>query len=135
MERGGRDDFGHDTPAGLLLEMLLRRFGQPPLLLAVVEDRRLVLAGPRIGKRVMPLPENFEEPVVPDPCGIEIDLDRFRMITQRGVARVICRPACIAYARPDDSFKTPEPGVRTPESAQGEGRCFDPRRYVSVDGR
>jgi len=101
----------------------------------VVEDRRLVLAGQRIRKRIMTLPENIEELVVPDPCGIEIDLDRFRMITQRGVTRIICRPACIAYACPDDSFKTPEPGVRFPESAQGEGRRFGPRRYVSVNGR
>jgi len=30
----------------------------------------------------------------------------------RGVPRSICRPACIAYARPDDTFKAPEPGVR-----------------------
>ncbi len=62
----------------------------------------------------MPLPENIEELVVPDPRGIEIDLDRFRRIAQRGVARSIRRPACVAYARPDDSFKTPEPGVRLP---------------------
>jgi hypothetical protein len=39
----------------------------------------------------------------------------------------------VTYTGADDSMKTPEPGVRTPESTQGECRGFEALRFEFVN--
>ena len=67
-------------------------------------------------------PERRQQLLERRDVGIEVDLERFRVIAHGAIGGVLGLPARIANAYANDSRQTPEPGVRPPESPQGE-RC------------
>ncbi len=73
----------------------------------------------------MARPENFKQILVADYTRIEINLYCFRMIPQKPVSRILLCAAGVSYAGSDDSFYTPEPGVRSPESPEAERGRFE----------
>ena len=110
------------------------RLGQPLLPFIVVEDRRHVLPTPRPGARVVAAAEHLEQLRVGDPARIEIDLDGLGMVSEAAVGGVLAGATAVADPCADDARQTPEPGVRTPESTQGEGGGLDHRRCVDIHG-
>jgi hypothetical protein len=66
------------------------------------------------------LPEELEQIPERDAFRIELDLDGLGVVTEVAVGRLVLRPAGVADARAEDTGETPEPGVRTPESPEGE---------------
>jgi len=91
-------------------------------LLAVREDEAGVLARVALRARVVAAPEDVEQLLVRDDARVEVDLDRFGVVAEVLVGRGVGRAAGIADARADDAGDAPEPGVGSPESAEGEGR-------------
>src|SRR4051794_15680166 len=84
VERAGRNDFSLDRLLETRLHGLLRRFGQPTLLLVTIKDRGAVLvpvvAELRIpGERIVVAPEPVEQFFVRRFCRIVEDLDGFRV--------------------------------------------------------
>ena len=65
----------------------------------------------------MAIPENGQEFLICDLSWIVINLDRLRMPVQIMISRVIGAAAGVSDTGADYSFNTPEPGVRSPESA------------------
>jgi hypothetical protein len=96
----------------------------------MIEDSGHILLEPWLLGGVMGFPEDVQQLLIGDLGGVEFHLDRFRMVADVLVVGVYRLAAGIADARPDDPGNAPEPGVRTPESAQGEGGNF----RLCVDG-
>ena len=65
----------------------------------------------------MAVPENGQQFLICDLSWIVINLDRLRMPVQIVISRVTGAAASISNAGADYSIDTPEPGVRSPESA------------------
>ena len=65
----------------------------------------------------MAVPENSQELLICDANWIVINLDRLRMPVQIVISRVSGTAASVTDAGADYSVNTPEPGVRSPESA------------------
>jgi hypothetical protein len=72
--------------------------------------------------------------LIGDLGGVEFHLDRLRMVADVLVVGVHRLAAGIADARADDPGDAPEPGVRAPESAQGEGGNFRTGVNDVIDG-
>jgi hypothetical protein len=51
------------------------------------------------------------------------------------VGGILLRAACVAYAGCYDTVNKPEPGIGSPESAQGEGGRLNPRGPIPVHVR
>lgn len=137
---GERESAEGDDLRGRLLAALPGRpflpcLGLAPLGIGVIEDERSVLTGPGPAQRVVPASENLEQFSVGYPVRIEIDLDRLGVVADGPVGRSRGRSSGIARAGADDAGQAPEPGVRAPESAEGERRRFRARRTCPVDGR
>ena len=80
----------------------------------------------------MAVPENDQEFLVCDLSWIVVNLDRLRMAVQIVIGRVTGATASVSDTGADYSIDTPEPGVRSPESAQGEGSSFSPHRRGGI---
>jgi len=78
------------------------------------------------------IPENDQEFLICDLSWIVINLDRLRMPVQIVISRVSGTAASVSDTGADYSVNTPEPGVRSPESAQGEGRGFSCHRRGGI---
>ena len=65
----------------------------------------------------MAVPENGQQFLICDLSWIVINLDRLRMPVQIVISRVSGTAASVTDAGADYSVNTPEPGVRSPESA------------------
>ncbi len=65
-------------------------------------------------------------------CRIKIKLDSLAMVSQAVVSGVLFCTSSVADASADYTFKTPEPGVRSPESAKSEGGRFQVLWRLSV---
>jgi len=72
----------------------------------------------------MAFPKNRQQFFIRNQPGIEIYLHGLRMIAQVMISRVLGGSPGISYPGAHHAFEDPEPGVRTPESAQGKGRSF-----------
>jgi hypothetical protein len=101
----------------------------------VGKDRGHVLPPPGLLPRVMACPEDIEQFPVGDHGRIEVHLDRLDVVPEVVIRRVLRRPSRVADAGAENAWETPEPGVRTPESAQGESRRLRHSRQGSVDRR
>lgn len=91
------------------------------LVRGVDEDERGVLPGPGGPCRVVGFPEKGQQSFVGNDFRVKIDLDRLRMVAQVIVGRIRMGAPGVADTCPVNPFQAPEPGVRTPESAQGKG--------------
>ena len=100
--------------------------GQPFLCFVVIEHRGPVLQCPGSPAGIVALPEHVQERFIRYQNRVIIDLDRLGMLPQVMIRGIRCGPARITHTSSNDSLETPEPGVRTPESAQGKRRriCF-----------
>lgn len=128
IELAGLSDLCPDLCLQPLFDPGLRSRGDPLLPGGVVEDDGLVLGRVGCGYRVMVLPEDIEELLVRDPAGVVDDLNRLRVVAEIVIGRVLLGAACVAYQGRKDTVDLPEPGIRSPESAQAEGGCLDVRR-------
>ena len=72
----------------------------------------------------MALPEDVEELLIRNYCRIKVDLDGLSVVTKAVIGRILSCSSCVADARPDDPGYTPEPGVWSPESAEGKRSRF-----------
>jgi len=72
----------------------------------------------------MAVPEDVQQLLIGNSCGIIIDLNRFRMVAEASICRGRFGAAAVAYARTDYALNAPEPGVRPPESAKPKGGGF-----------
>ena len=112
-----------------------RLFGGQPLLLGPVEDGRPVLLGERgMGRRVA-REEDGEQVAVGDRQRGVVDFDRLRVVAEPVVGRRGGRAPAVADPRADDAVQTPEPGVGSPESTEGEGRGREIGRLCGVERR
>ena len=112
-------------PGGLTVPRLDRQVFLP---VVMEKDRGHVLPPPGPLPRVMAFPEDIEQFPVGDHGRIEVHLDRLDVVPEIVVFGVLRRPSRVADTGAENAGETPEPGVRTPESAQGEGRRL--RRFV-----
>ena len=79
-------------------------------------------------------PEDFQQVVVSDLPGIEVDLDRLCMITDIAVVRIDRLATCISHACADNALDYPKLGVRSPESPQPEAGRFENNGGGRIDG-
>ena len=80
----------------------------------------------------MAVPEYGQEFLICDLRWIVVNLDRLRMTVEVVVCGVIDASTSVTDAGADYSVNTPEPGVRSPESAQGEGSGFSCHRRGGI---
>jgi hypothetical protein len=83
--------------------------------------------------RVVAVPEEIEQLFIGDYSGVEIELKRLGVVAEFVIGGVLLAAPGIAYTRPYYSWKTPEPGVRAPESAKREGGRLQMRRRHGID--
>ena len=106
---------------------------QLSLVIVMVEDDGLVLPGPgRIGG-VVAAPEHGQELAVGDTSRVVVNLDCLGVVTEVLISWVPGGAAGVSHAGADYAIETPEPGVRTPESAKGKGGCLYPGRSVPLN--
>ena len=127
------DDLRMDLPALLMLDRCLRFLSQLPLFGVMHENKGGILPGPALVRGIMARPEDAQQIAVRYLRGIVIDLDGLGMVAERVVRGVLFCPASVPNARPDNSGKTPEPGVGSPESAHAEGGNSDLLRNNGID--
>ena len=135
VEPGGRHDLRVDlpvSPGGLAIPRLER---QVFLFVVAGKDHGHVLPPPRTLQRVMARPEDVEQIPVGDHGRIEVHLDRLDVVPEVVIRGVLRRPSRVPDAGAEDAGETPEPGVRTPESAQAEGRCLRHSGQGCIDRR
>ncbi len=84
---------------------------------------------------IMACPEDIEQLPVGDHGRIEIHLDRLDVISEVVVRGVLRRPSRVPDTGAENAGETPEPGVRTPESAQGERRRLRRSRKGHIERR
>ena len=80
----------------------------------------------------MAFPENAEQLSERYSGRIELNLHCFGMVSEAVIGGVPLRPSRIPHAGPYDTRDDPEPGVRPPESAEGEGSGFYDRRRIRI---
>lgn len=83
----------------------------------------------------MAVPVDVEQLVVGDDRGVVVYLYGLTVIAQVTVSGVRFCPASVADTGADNAWKTPEPGVGTPESAKCKGSRLGVSRCVSIHGR
>ena len=96
--------------------------GQGFLPLTVIKNHRPVLPGPGGLAGLVAAPEDVQQFLVGDDRRVEIDLDGLGVVAEVVVGGVWPRAAGVPYPGADDALDSPELGIRTPESAQAEGR-------------
>ena len=122
VEPGGRKDlriYPSVSPDGLAAPRPDRHLF---LFVAAGKDRGHVLTLPGTLPRIMACPEDIEQFPVGDHGRIEVHLDRLDVVPEILIRGILRRSPRVPDAGAKDAGETPEPGVRTPESAQGEGR-------------
>jgi len=97
-----RQNFGVYFPASALLLQCLGFQGQLSLGFIVIEYCRYVLPTPGAGGRIMFPPENIEKILMGYPGWIEIQLDRFAVISNAAIGRGFLLTARIADTGSDD---------------------------------
>ena len=80
----------------------------------------------------MGIPEHFQKLRIADLCRIIIDLKGFGVISEIVVGWIGGTAASITDASADNTFKTPEPGVRSPKSAHSKSCCFQVCRMIGI---
>jgi len=103
------------------LALFLCSLGETSLLTVVIEDHGAILARYGSTHWTVVIPEDFQQLTICDSSRVIVDLDGFAVIAESSVGRVALRPPGIADPSADDTGKTPELGVRSPESSHGEG--------------
>jgi hypothetical protein len=83
----------------------------------------------------MAFPENIQKLAVGYSDRVVIYLESFGMIAKAVVGGIFLCAARVANARADNSIDSPEPGIRTPESAQSKIRGFYPPWNGGINGR
>ena len=83
----------------------------------------------------MSLPENIQQPFIRKLGRVEIDLDRFAVISEIMVSGVLLGSSRISNSRSNYTFDGPKLGIRAPESPQGEGGGLRSARGGHIDGR
>ena len=111
-----------------------RKLCAMPLPLVMVENDRAVLAWAS-GGGVVTLPEDGQEFFITNKGWVEVDLNGFGVVGETAISGVGLLAAGIAYPCSNNPVQTPVPGVRSPESAQGEGCRGDCRRDGLVKRR
>ena len=101
----------------------------------MVEDGRLILRGVRCAGRVVAAPEDVQQFLVGDSGRVKVYLNRLAVVAEAVVAGVFFGTSCISDAGTNYTVKAPEPGVRAPESAHGEGRRLGYLRRQRIYGR
>ena len=66
----------------------------------------------------MAIPERVQQFFIRDLGWIKVNLNRFSVIAQIVIGGVLLRSPCIPNTGTNDTRDTPEPGVRSPESAK-----------------
>jgi hypothetical protein len=72
----------------------------------------------------MAFPENIQKLPVGDSGRVVIYLESLGMISKAVVGGISLCAARVANARANNSIDSPEPGIRSPESAHSKGRRF-----------
>jgi hypothetical protein len=116
---------------GRLFTRLFRRRALP---LIMVEEGVAVLGRPTATGGVVRLPEDRQQVGISDADGIEIDLEGLAVIPQLVIGGGFKGAPRIPHAGADHAVKTPEPGVGSPESAQGEGGGLEAGGGILIDG-
>jgi hypothetical protein len=80
-------------------------------------------------------PKDLQQLGITDLLRIELDQQRFAVIANPLIIWRFRRPSGIADDSPYDTWQAPEPGVDSPESAQGEQRRFCDLRKGQVNLR
>ena len=83
----------------------------------------------------MAFPENIQELPVGYSIRVVIYLESLGMIAKAVVGGIFLCAARVANARANNSIDSPEPGIRSPESAQSKGRRFYLCGYGGINGR
>jgi hypothetical protein len=78
-------------------------------------------------------PEHVEQLGIRDDARIEVERERFGVIAEVVIRRIDVASTRVSDARANDSWVTPEPGVRRPESTEREDRGLG-MRLVLIDG-
>lgn len=73
---------------------------------------------------VVTVPEEVGQFTVGEFFRDEFDLNRFGMIPQIVICRVFFGSSRVSDTGPRDAFNDPEPGIRSPESAECESGYF-----------
>src|SRR5512143_2723654 len=92
------------------------------LCVVMEKDRGHVLPPPGTLPGIMACPEDIEQFPVGDHGRVKLHLDRLDVVPEVVVRGILRRPSRIPDTGAENARETPEPGVRAPESAQGEGR-------------
>ncbi len=84
---------------------------------------------------MMAVPEDVQQFLVGDDGRVEIDLDGLGVIAETVIGGVGCGAAGVSYPGANNAVDGPELGIRTPESAQGEGGGFGFGGNCGIHGR
>lgn len=107
---------------------------QALLLFAVEEYNRPVRSRPGSSSWIVTFPEHFEQSLVRYLCGVEVYLDRLRMIAPGVVRGIHGRFPRIPNPGPHNSVDASDPGIWTPESAHCKGRRLRPGGCSGIYG-
>ena len=80
----------------------------------------------------MTVPENIQQLAVGYYRRVVDNFNRLAVITEAVIGGIIFGTPRITDTGTDDTLKTPEPGVGTPESAQSEGCRLGQGRLVQI---
>ena len=83
----------------------------------------------------MAFPENIQELAVGYSDRVVIYLEGLGMIAKAVIGGIFLCAARVANARANNSIDSPEPGIRSPESAHSEGRRCCLCGYGGINGR
>ena len=83
----------------------------------------------------MAFPENIQKLAVGYSIRVVIYLESLGMIAKAVVGGIFLCAARVANARANHSIDSPEPGIRSPESAHSKGRRFYLCGYGGINGR
>ncbi len=128
-------DLRCDWFPALLFDPRLRCLRGLPLAGVMDQDEGRILARPARARGVMAAPEDLEQVFIGYPGRVVIDLEALRMVAEGTVGRIGFRSARVPDSCTDDAGEAPEPGVRPPESARGEGCGSDLPRHDEIDQR
>src|SRR5208282_6189332 len=112
--------------------LVFRFQGQLFLFIVMKEYGGQVLPRPGPGAGAMALPENRQQLFIRDLGGIIVELDGLSVIPKIMISGTPFRSSRISHPGAHHAFEDPEPGVRTPESPQGEGSGFGFGRGRSI---
>ena len=83
----------------------------------------------------MAVPEQLNDFLKRNLCGVEVDLQSFRVIPQAVIFRKLLLATGIADPSAVDAFQNPKLGIGTPESAKGKSRSLKVVRNCEVNLR